>query len=728
MKKLIIVISLLFLLPLNILAQDRPRIGLALGGGAALGLSHIGVLKVLEAYNIPIDIVTGTSIGSLIGALYALGYTAAEIEHIVVNEIDFTRILDDTLHRRFQDMATKLYNFNSPLSLSFGYNRAGQRFSGLSEAIELESLFDYYSWPSGRFNSFTEFPRAFAAITTNLQTGEAVRLTDGPLSVALRASMAFPTIFTPVRHNGIILSDGGLTRNLPVEDAFALGADIVIAIDLNPRFPDTGNPSIFTSLAELLLSQANEINLAQRALANVVIMPDLSDFELYSFGRARELIFEGERAALLAIEQLLPLAQPDNQFVLAPRIYNEPVLIENIEIDGTTATALVLSYLNISAPAYIELDTLWPAMRRLSFNGHFKRARFNYSGTTLIITLEENLPYRVGINLRYDSDFSLSAGFSLGWLSAGSWLMNGQTSLLYQNGFKNVGYFGLVYGQLHWLELFSTWYINDSLRPLPVRPANDIVPLRSELNDYHINLGLAVNISSISRLEAAYRLGHFSTGHVQTPFIEKNFFDVQGNLSALIFSFHIDTENNAHYPRSGLKFSAHSYIGLAPFNESGEFIRLDYLMRYNIPFAALNRRLPLHGELSFTLGSSGGMLFGDEAAALPLIFVLGGMTGRNNLLTMPGFEIGTAYGLSALSFNAGLMYTMLSRLHIIAKWNAAFISLNSPDYNLFNEQNLYQTAGLKIAIDFTIVRLEQGLYWNINRNRPYITIVIGSSF
>ena len=224
---LCLVLAILFLVGNSSWADsNRPKIGLVLSGGGAKGFAHIGVMKVLEEEGIDADIVTGTSMGSIIGGLFAIGYSPTEIESLAVTE-NWTEIFNDTPNRRDLGMELKLNHEKYLLSLPLGKDGVALP-SGIMSGQKVSKLLTRLTWSVHSQNDFTKFPRPFACVATDLETGNPVIFDHGYLPEAMRASMAIPAVFTSVRVNGKLLADGAGAKNFPVDEAFRLGADYVI--------------------------------------------------------------------------------------------------------------------------------------------------------------------------------------------------------------------------------------------------------------------------------------------------------------------------------------------------------------------------------------------------------------------------------------------------------------------------------------------------------------------
>jgi NTE family protein len=257
-------------------APGRPKIGLALGGGGPRGFAHIGVLEWLEEHRIPVDYIAGTSMGGIVGAMYATGMTPAEMR-AQVQKIDWEEAFrgapgyDQLTFRRKED------GRRYPSALEFGLRGGLQLPGGLSPAHSIGLMLDRLTLPYSNLDSFDELPIPFRCVATDMLSGDAVVLEKGPLCRALRATMALPGVFTPVEDNGRVLADGGLVNILPADVVRQMGADIVIAVDVGSPLGDREALRSFTGV----FNQAIRVMYVQnarrnRALADIVLTPDIS--------------------------------------------------------------------------------------------------------------------------------------------------------------------------------------------------------------------------------------------------------------------------------------------------------------------------------------------------------------------------------------------------------------------------------------------------------------------
>ncbi|MEM6647662.1 MAG: patatin-like phospholipase family protein, partial [Bacteroidota bacterium] len=224
---------------------DRPTVGLVLSGGSAKGLAHIGALRVLEDIGVPIDVVTGTSMGSIVGGLYAAGYGVDQLDALVGTQ-DWTALFSDAVDRRRVAPEARLGEGAALLSLPIE-GGALVLPSGLISGQGIFDLLAGLTWPVHHVRDFAQLPRAFAAVVVDAETGAPVRIGSGYLPLAIRASMSLPGVFAPVEIDGRRYLDGGLARNLPAEDARALGADVLVCVDVSEAGETEEEESFFGS-------------------------------------------------------------------------------------------------------------------------------------------------------------------------------------------------------------------------------------------------------------------------------------------------------------------------------------------------------------------------------------------------------------------------------------------------------------------------------------------------
>lgn len=346
----VLVLILLNFSQINFAQTDSPKkrstVGLVLSGGGARGFAHIGVLKVLEENRIPVDYIGGASMGALIGALYAMGKSPAEMEELVGtldwgNLFQTTTSFDNLSFRRKEDRR----NIPAPITLK-GQANDLKLPNALNSGHEIGLLFDRVTLPYASVNNFDNLPIPFRAVGTDMVNGNSVTLGSGSLSRSLRATMSIPGVFSPVEVDGKILADGGLVNNIPTNVVKAMGADILIVVNIETQL---GNRETLESLPGVLAQTINIATLdnSRRSLqqANFIIAPDLQDFTLADFGASRQIIQLGYTGAeeKIALLKGLALDEAEWQAHLENRRKREqpnvPLVPKFVAVDGTDRDA-----------------------------------------------------------------------------------------------------------------------------------------------------------------------------------------------------------------------------------------------------------------------------------------------------------------------------------------------------------------------------------------------------
>jgi NTE family protein len=369
-------------------AQPRPGIGLALSGGGALGLTQIGILQWLEENHIPVDRIAGTSMGSIIGVMYASGMSPAEIQKFAEG-IDWDNVMlseptyRQLSYRRKQDRRD--YQVAPALGLRHGLKAP----NGLNSGLGVGLLLDRITFANSNIASFDDLPIPFRCVATDMQSGDRVVLRGGSLPRAVRASMAIPGVFTPVEINGHILADGGMVENIPVEAVREMDADKVIAVDL--QLPP-GDKEQLDSLTGML-SRAVSVMIMQNerhslALADATITVEIGNFSLTDYDRVTEFVRLGYQSAAAQSSALLPYAIHDDAewraylAARAARKHPQPKEVASIQVQGAHSDQdrRMAQRLNTNANVPLDLPKLENQLSQIAGQGQFDR--LGYEGFT----------------------------------------------------------------------------------------------------------------------------------------------------------------------------------------------------------------------------------------------------------------------------------------------------------------------------------------------------------
>lgn len=451
MRRLLFCLLLGFL-PLLVHASEapRPKVGLVLSGGAARGLAHIGVLKALEEQGIRIDAIAGTSMGAVVGGLYASGYKVDELEKLALS-IDWQAALsdapprEDVPFRRKQDdrdflVKQKLsFRDDGSLGLPLGV------IQGQNLALLLESLLAHTS----DTRDFDKLPIPFRAVTTDIANGEKVVFRKGHLPQVIRASMSIPAVFAPVELDGRLLVDGGMTDNIPLDVAREMGVDIAIVVDigtpLRNRKQLTTVVDVLNQSITLMTRRNSEEQLATLHANDVLIQPALAAFGVTDFGKAQEMIDAGYRATRILdarLAQLKPTQTQDAELNAARQPGQRTPIITGIRIenDSKVDDDVIRYYIRQPIGAPLDLGRLHSDMGTLYGLDYFDQVRYRvvHKGQdhTLVISASgkrSGTDYlRVGLNLsddmRGDSAFNLGASYRVNGINrlGAEWLTRAQ--------------------------------------------------------------------------------------------------------------------------------------------------------------------------------------------------------------------------------------------------------------------------------------------------------------
>lgn len=404
---------------------DRPKIGLVLGGGGALGLSHIGVIQRLEEIGIYPDIVVGTSMGAVVGAMYTSGYDGPALSELATG-LDWEGMFADASPRSRLNFRRKQDDVDFPTVFKVGISDEGLKLP--AGVIQGQNLFFELTRLLNAHNEgarFSHTDRPFRAVATDLETRDEVVLSQGDLPSAVFASMAVPGVLPPVKLGSKLLVDGGLANNLPVSVARSLGADIVIAVDLSsePKKADEIKNvfDVLNQMAAFITLEQSQKEVASLTDADVLIRPDLKDFSPVDFNKGVKLIALGRKAVEPQLAKLESLAEqihteaPDK-----PVIKTQEDIIADIHIDNRTKTsdALIWSILTLRKGDRLDEQELQRNIQDLYGYDLFRRIEYRVAeekdGTHLYLTFQKPAVgddfLRFGFSL--ESNFENEAGFN----------------------------------------------------------------------------------------------------------------------------------------------------------------------------------------------------------------------------------------------------------------------------------------------------------------------------
>ena len=437
-------------------SDGRPKIGLVLSGGGAKGAAHVGVIKVLEELNVPIDYIAGTSMGSIVGGLYASGMSADELEK-AIKSIDWNDIFIDKPIREDRDFRRKLDDEGSLIRYKLGFKDGEFQFPrGAIDGQKLNLALRALSKRAIGINDFDKFPIPFRAVAADIVTGETVALGSGDLAKAMRASMAVSGIFPPVEIDGRLLVDGGLADNLPMDIARKMGADILIVVSFPEQFKKRKDinsaVAIILQSIDLLVAQNSRNQLKTLRPNDILIIPPLGDIGSTSFDRAADAIPIGEQAARALASKLRRLSLPRGRMNLSasrPKPQRlEATTVDFIRIDNKSrlSDALISSRLSVKPGDKLNFDKLERDMAVIFGLDYFETVEYQVvienDKTGVVVTATEKTTglssFRFGLNLENNFDGDSAYNISVRYQKEGINELGGEL-ILHANVGEDLG-------------------------------------------------------------------------------------------------------------------------------------------------------------------------------------------------------------------------------------------------------------------------------------------------
>lgn len=672
----------------------RPTIGLTLSGGAAKGLAHIGVLKVLEEEGIYVDLITGNSMGALMGALYAMGYTPEEMEKIAL-ETDWMDLFGEKIDRQYISIENKERIDRYAVRMKIeGFSI--KPFPGILSGRKIHSLLSRLSWPANFYEDFKDLPRPFLCIATDIETGEAVVLTKGSLADAARASMAIPGAFAPFEIDGRLLVDGMLVRNFPGEDAIEMGAEILIGSDVGSEPMKLVNiRSLFDILNQSLVLAHLAERRKQLAISDILILPDVEEFGTLSFGNAEKIIKRGEEAAREQIEAIRALADSlkawENPPPPPPVDLERPMHICGIRVTGSQSgqNESIKDFLCIDTPCDVTAGKLAKEIDRLYGLGGFELITYQFDKTQGCNILEvkvkeetENLLYA---GFHYDTESRTAVLLNMSFKRFLSGYSDLEIDLLMSDRVRFTTQYDLQGGTKNRIALrYYLDFISDHIDTYN----RDHLVERFDLYDLRVGLFTEYAFSKYFFWDAGL-IGEWSqtSPNITPPEFENEW----TRLIMLAADIRLDNLNRGWFPEKGIQLKLRTeFADFEDFNS-------DLFSRFT---GNLLTRLPVTSH--FSLGTR--LMFGSakgEGIPIHYRYYLGGFHspvtfhGRRNV-NFFGYKRQELSGEHAFIAGIDLQFKINSILYLILHGNAG----NAVDGwdDLFEEEFFAYGGGLTVGI------------------------------
>ena len=602
-------------------------IGLALSGGGARGLAHVGVLKVLQEMRVPISCVTGTSMGAVVGGTFASGTSPEKMEEIVL-KANWDEIFRDHPPRSEISARRKQDDYKTLFAPEFGVKNGGLALpKGVIAGVSIEAFFRVMTTSAIDINDFSKLPIPFRAVATDIETGEAVVLEKGNLAQAIRASMSVPGAIAPVEIDGKLLVDGGVANNLPINEARKLCADVIIAVNIStpPLKRDEINSalSVAAQLVNFLGKQTVDEELKSIGPDDVLIQPDLDDISAASFDRAADAIKIGETATRRMADSLKRYSLPPEQYAMFRTLQSgekkDLGTVSEIRVEGLQrSNPEVVRALVQSEPGEpLSEEKIGRDLRRIYGRGDFESIGYHLAGEAgpraMVIEPKEKswgpdyLRFGLGLasDFQGDNQFNALVQYRKTWLNrlGGEWLTEaqvGQNTHLWTEFYQPVNESGVWFVAPYGL-------VGQSTRGV-FQGDNKIADYLVGLGQGGIDGGLVLGTLGELRFGPVwtYVNARVDTGSPVLP-------SVRQTTAGLRSILYVDQLDHAWFPSQGYSVTATGYAALTAFGSA-----LDYQRVEGRASVAWSR-----GPHTLNFQASGGTDFGSNMPAYES-FTLGG--------------------------------------------------------------------------------------------------------
>ena len=735
MKKFALFVFFLFIFQVSF-SQDtikKPKIGLVLSGGGAKGFAHVGVLKVLEEAGIKIDFIGGTSMGAVLGGLYASGYNAAQIDSIVKGT-NFDNLLLDYIPRSSKSFYEKRNDELYALVLPFNKLKIGVPQS-LSKGMFNYNLFNRLTLHVRHIRDFNQLQTPFLCIATDIERGEQVLLDKGVLAQALYASSALPSVFSPVIIDGKLLIDGGIANNYPIDEIRKLGADIIIGVDVQNGLRDREELKDATKI----LFQITNLHMIEKMKLNakntdIYIKPDIKDYGTVSFEKAAEIIQKGEEAAFSVYEKIEQLNNKSN-------LYHKPKL--KIESDSLQIVNIVYNNLVDYSKNYVEGKLKFKAGAKITYKDLEKGinnidATHNFgaitysldangSGDDLVLNFIEN-PVKTYLKFGLHYDGLYKSGVLVNITNKKTFFKNDIASfdfIVGDNLRYNLDYYidngyNLSFGFKSQLNQFNK-NITKEINSLSVGPLTTVNSLNVDFQDLTNQLYLQSIFAQKFLVGTGLEYKHVNI-ESQTLTAENPILDRSSYTSVFAYMKY-DSFDDQYFPSKGWYFTSDLHNYLFSSNYTGEF------NPFSIVKADTGFAFKVLKNITFKFQTEGGFSIGDESVPF-FDFVLGGygFIPLNNFRPFYGYDFLSIAGNSYLKASGTLDYEIFKKNHLNFSANYANVG-----YNYFDSWNWvswpsYSGYAAGYGLETIIGPLEVKYSWSPEIHQGFTWFSIGFWF
>ncbi|WP_157207655.1 patatin-like phospholipase family protein [Mariniflexile maritimum] len=718
------------------LKTNAPKIGLVLSGGGAKGLAHIGVLKVIDSLGIKIDYVAGTSMGAIIGALYASGYTGNQLDSIF-REVDFNRLINDDLPRASKAFYERTNSEKYAVTLPFENFKINLP-SALSRGQNTYGLLSRLTLHVNGITDFDKLPIPFFCIATNIETGKAVVLDKGNLAQAVMASGALPSLFQPVLINGEVLVDGGVVNNYPIDELREKGMDVIIGVDVQDGLAKREElASALDVLAQINnFRTINDMKLKVKK-TDIYIKPDIKEYSVVSFSEGSKIIENGKQATNYKMDDLKKLVRPiklKNTSKLKI-VHHDSITINTIVIKGNNkyTRAYILGKLKFKNNEKISYQDFNLGINNLVATNNFSSIEYELlstedkQGYNLIANLKElETSTFLKLGLHFDDLYKSAALVNL---TKKRWLFDNDVAsldvILGDNVRYNFEYF--IDNGFYWSVGFKSRYhqfnkdINAKLllddAQISSTGINKIdAELQDQTNQFYVQTLFRKDFAL--SLGAEHKRLEIKTQTLATNNKTNEFIFESTDYLSVFGGLKLDSYDNKYFPKRGVYFNGdlHMYLYASHFNQEFD--------NFSIAKADMGYAFSITDKLAINLQMGGGFKIGNKATR-KLDFALGGNGNNliNNFVPFVGYDFISLTGNSYVKTFLSADYEVFKKNHITLEGNWANVEddifesgkwFTLPNYNGYALGYAIETFLGPIQAKFSYTPDRQQTYWFFN--------------
>lgn len=737
MSKIIVAFLLLFICH-DIAAQQtndtteaitRPRVGVVLSGGGAKGFAHIGVLKVIEESGLPIDYIAGTSMGSIVGGLYAIGYDTETMIRLV-REQNWDAVMSDEIPRKYISVDEKILDRHYLATFPFRNNKI-QMNSAIYDGEMVNLLLARLTSPAYKVKDYSKLSVPFLCVATDIENAEAYEMTKGNLQRSIRASMSIPFYFTPVEVDDRLLVDGGLRNNFPVHNLKEKGLDIIIGVDVQRDFHKKEDLNSLAKIMDQVIAMTDiDANMRAKEEVDIHIKPNLRDFGMMDFNYYDTIIALGEASAREYLPQLKRLADSikNIQDYAVERPHVNPldsVYVISLKINGVKPenTAFIRKSMAKNYPTMMSVEDIETSIMRIYATGYYNDIWYELEpaikGVNLVLHCREKEEESVSIAAHFDTDYGIG--------------------ILANMTFKNVLAFPKRSTLSLDLNIAEDPYLKvrfHSNLSQKFKYGTDFSVISLFMNQYYdniINNSYSVQDNKLDlfteympTLEQQFRLGIVANYvHLKDNLIHNVSSDDYDFITYAYFNYHLNNENSQTFASRGWKF-----------NLNGKYIlpvvKLDdgSMMGHSITIKAdIEGAIAVSEKHSIKLGAIVGTSLSENEPPLSYQFFVGGQSNMkyyDNIISFDGLRFTQMYGDHIAIAKVSWQYNFFRNLYAIVNVNGGYVT---HDYDKwFYDDSFIFGTGLTLGVNTMAGPIEVSLMGSNRCSNPVGFLNVGYWF